>query len=61
MNSILPADFATEKQIARNHDRVRELPDRSVSLLADWEQQERTRQAASQAQHAAGNDLPLFE
>lgn len=34
MNTIQPQDFASEEQIARNHDRVRGLRDRSTQLFA---------------------------
>lgn len=71
MNSIQPADFATEQQLARNHARLQQLPVRSDSLLSEWETEqareraatyeaERDRILAEEAKRARGDDLPLF-
>lgn len=71
MNSISPADFATEQQLARNHAWLQQLPVRSDSLLTEWETEqararahahetERARIHAEQASRARGEDLPLF-
>jgi hypothetical protein len=66
-NSLTPADYATPEQMARNHARLKTLPDRSAPFTwaderaadrAQAELDEMLEQA--EAQHAAGRNLPLF-
>ena len=35
MNTLDPSDYATQQQIARNHERVRKLRDRTPDLITE--------------------------
>lgn len=66
MNELFPNPTTTidprlEQQIAKNHARVRRLPDITVpGLLADWERQQAADRRALDLARAAGAGLPLF-
>lgn len=65
-NSLSPADFASEEQIARNLERIRRIGDRgqTFELFEDERQAARAeverQQAEDSAKRARGDDLPLF-
>ncbi len=64
-NTLQPDDYATEQQIARNHERLKKLrAPQTGNLLAQWESEQQAAEDAAfearQVRRARGDDLPLF-